>query len=929
LSGGDGSGGDAIVYPLNIVAGLTDIDGSETLGSITITGVPAGATLAVGTDSGLTLSGGVVTGSGDGGRFTTADLAALAAGAVTITVGNEVTSDFSLAISVTSTEADGGSTATRTMVIDVPVGGIDEPPTVTVSPVVGDEDTAIALAIEVTGSSTFDPLGSLTIDGIPAGATLAVGTDSGLVLTGNVLTGSGEGGLFTADDLIALAAGAVTVTPAADSDADFSVSVIAETIGGIVAEAVTAAVTVNAVADAPVITVEVGEPTVLGGEGVAPVHYWNFESKRDDDYFDDQVGDADGREFSRVEINTGGRFGNAGEFDPSGHHDADDALKIPHESSMELASGTVTVWFRSVDVDERQGVLSKDADHKNDGDLTMYVDDGQVKVRLETDGSRYEVKGGQLSNNTWHQATFTWGAAGMKLFVDGQLVDTDAFTGGLANNQNPLFIGASANDAEGDFGHDDLEKFFRGRIDDVAIYGHALSVDEVQSLYANGVQALMDESASAGIIYPLDITVGLTDTDGSETLGNITISGVPQGAALSAGTDNGGGVWTVGNDQLAGLSLTVSNEVSADFTLSVSATSLEGENGSTATTAVTVPFNNIVNDAPILEGDGTATVGEDGTATLTAADLHLFDQESSAAELVYRLIDDVDFGRLYLDDGFGNKADLEVGATFTQADIDMGLLSYEQDDSLSHFWGPETPEWSAGGAPVDQANLTMPLEAEGVTVTFQGEEAGYHNVMGWYKLDVDGNPTEPQIIWRDTSEPGEGGDLAQGTTATLDGLAPGQSFGFFIIQDGANKYNWLDGQLTSNNTLEFSEDGGLRFINNADHTVHSVGADDLFFTDPSLNPDGINHALSGVQGDELMIGFEDLTGGGDNDFDDVTFSVKYEGVSGPQTATHDSFTFTAEDGGGATVADQPDPGQGYTVTDGQATFDITLDQQPS
>jgi len=376
------------------------------------------------------------------------------------------------------------------------------------------------------------------------------------------------------------------------------------------------------------------------------------------------------------------------------------------------------------------------------------------------------------------------------------------------------------------------------------------------------------------------------------------------------------------------LVVTVGAAVVADFSISLGLTSVETANGATATTTVTVPFNDIVNDAPTLAGDGAAATGGDGHVTITTADLHLIDQESGTEDLVYQLVDTVDYGKLYLDDGSGNKVNLGVGSTFTQADIDLGLLSYEQDDSLSHFWDPDTPAWSAGGAPVDPGNLTMPLEAEGVTVTFQGEEASYHNVMGWYKLDAEGKPTDPQVIWRDASEPGEGGDLAQGTTATLDGLAPGQKFGFFIIQDGASTYNWLGGQLESSNTLQFGADGGLQFFN-ANNVVKSISADDLFFTDPSLNPDGLNHALSGVQGDTLMIGFEDMTGGGESDFDDVTFTVKYEGVAGPQTATQDSFTFTAEDGGGATVADHIDPGQGYTVTDGQATFDITLDQQSS
>ncbi|MBL6929789.1 MAG: DUF4114 domain-containing protein [Rhodospirillales bacterium] len=215
----------------------------------------------------------------------------------------------------------------------------------------------------------------------------------------------------------------------------------------------------------------------------------------------------------------------------------------------------------------------------------------------------------------------------------------------------------------------------------------------------------------------------------------------------------------------------------------------------------------------------------------------------------------------------------------------------------------------------------MPLEADSVTITFQGESAGYDNSLGWFKLDEDGNPTDPQMIWSNTDE----GELSEGTSVTLEGLAPGEQFGFFIVKDGADEYPWLEGQQDSSNTMQFGEDGGIEFVNNGGNVTHSMDADDLFFTNESMNPDGINHALSGIEGEELMIGFEDLTGGGDNDFNDVTFSVKYENEVSSQP-TSDSFKFTAEDGDGVVVADNDDTGgDGYTVTDGQGTFDITID----
>jgi len=81
----------------------------------------------------------------------------------------------------------------------------------------------------------------------------------------------------------------------------------------------------------------------------------------------------------------------------------------------------------------------------------------------------------------------------------------------------------------------------------------------------------------------LDITAALTDVDGAETITDVTISGVPAGAELSAGTDKGDGTWTLTTANLAGLTVTPAPDSDADFTLSVSATSTEADGGSATT----------------------------------------------------------------------------------------------------------------------------------------------------------------------------------------------------------------------------------------------------------------------------------------------------------------------------------------------------------
>src|SRR3546814_8321386 len=65
-----------------------------------------------------------------------------------------------------------------------------------------------------------------------------------------------------------------------------------------------------------------------------------------------------------------------------------------------------------------------------------------------------------------------------------------------------------------------------------------------------------DASGEEGATVPLDIQATLTDIDGTEAL-SITVSGVPEGAMLSAGTDLGGGVWSVEPTDISGLTVTL------------------------------------------------------------------------------------------------------------------------------------------------------------------------------------------------------------------------------------------------------------------------------------------------------------------------------------------------------------------------------------
>lgn len=113
-------------------------------------------------------------------------------------------------------------------------------------------------------------------------------------------------------------------------------------------------------------------------------------------------------------------------------------------------------------------------------------------------------------------------------------------------------------------------------------------------------------SGDVSYIVALDIQAALADVDGSETL-SVQISGVPQGASLSAGQEVGAGVWEVGAGDLAGLTMSV--DTPSDLTLTVTAVASE-VSGATASqsASLTVTFEGVEG----TEGQGVVDILQGG-----------------------------------------------------------------------------------------------------------------------------------------------------------------------------------------------------------------------------------------------------------------------------------------------------------------------------
>lgn len=169
---------------------------------------------------------------------------------------------------------------------------------------------------------------------------------------------------------------------------------------------------------------------------------------------------------------------------------ASGSLQAPNEPLL-LANGTIGAWFNADDVSARQGLFSKDAQGQGTGGhLSAAIQNGAVSVGLEGLTGGAFVRGNVEAGSDTH-LVFTFGAGGMQLFINGVLVDSDGFTGGLdigvdgLGNFEPLVIGALI-DGSPNHSAGTPANSFRGVFDELAVYDSALTADQIRQLFEAG-----------------------------------------------------------------------------------------------------------------------------------------------------------------------------------------------------------------------------------------------------------------------------------------------------------------------------------------------------------------------------------------------------------------------------------------------------------
>lgn len=318
---------------------------------------------------------------------------------------------------------------------------------------------------------------------------------------------------------------------------------------------------------------------------------------------------------------------------------------------------------------------------------------------------------------------------------------------------------------------------------------------------------------------------------------------------------------------------------------------------------VTVTVTN-ANDAPALDRNTGATVAEGAPVTITSAMLHVSDQDQAASARTYTLGTLAVHGKVQL-----NGSDLALNATFTQADIDAGKLSYLHD-------GSETPAADSFGFTVsDGAGGSIAATSFAIAITAVNDapaiaantgtsvgEGGSRTLTTAMLSATDADDTAAQLRYTLVALPAHG-------TLKLSGsaLAAGGSFTQDDLANGRVAY-LHDGSETTSDGFTFSlSDGAGATLPDAGFALAITPADDA----PQLAT-GATAALAYTENDGAVVVAPGLTLG---DADTPGFGAATVTISANYQSGQDRLAFTAAHG----ITGSWDGGTGVLSLSGTAT----------
>ncbi|WP_027000087.1 DUF4114 domain-containing protein [Eisenibacter elegans] len=175
---------------------------------------------------------------------------------------------------------------------------------------------------------------------------------------------------------------------------------------------------------------------------------------------------------------------------------------------------------------------------------------------------------------------------------------------------------------------------------------------------------------------------------------------------------------------------------------------------------------------------------------------------------------------------------------------------------------------------VSLRDLTVGTNETNLRVELQTREMGYTHAVGVFFIGEDGLPHSPRILTPSIAARSYLDTFIPGT------IAKDTRMGFFLVATNASQNPIVQNPTAQvrfqGTTLQYSTDEGATWINISQNIFVS--------TIREWNKNNTEQAIAGIEKndegkDVLHIGFEDIAGGGDWDYEDIVIIVHYTGVS--------------------------------------------------
>jgi hypothetical protein len=178
-----------------------------------------------------------------------------------------------------------------------------------------------------------------------------------------------------------------------------------------------------------------------------------------------------------------GKFGKALEFNGT-----DNYVDVGSGESLDITDAiTIVAWtLPSNQTFNHQDIVGKPSAY-----ILGHMDPGVIVRSYINDGGWFGVpysKDFQNYVDKWFHFAFTYDRSELKVYVNGTLDSKGARGGQIVINKNPVVVAHSC-ESQG------FNAFYKGIVDDVAIFNEALSEDDITSIMSQGISRALGMTA--------------------------------------------------------------------------------------------------------------------------------------------------------------------------------------------------------------------------------------------------------------------------------------------------------------------------------------------------------------------------------------------------------------------------------------------------